>query len=96
MLGVNEAEIFSPKRNNELLGEGWSWSNRHTGKVMHKKCAVSMHVDKGNLYIKLNKENDGAVKLFKSSDSKTFLYMRMVLLTYFIEEVTDTTLKDVR
>lgn len=76
---LSEAEIFSPERSNGLLGDGWKWSERYIGKVLHEESGASIVVEGGSVWF--NSDNSTTASLL-IENTGVYPYIKMVLLTY--------------
>jgi len=81
---LDRAGIYSPDRDDSLLGDGWKWSERHLGKVEHQEDDVILRVEHGSLWFKLQRTNNAKMKLEWAEE---YPYAKMVMITYFPEVV---------
>lgn len=80
MGALDRAGIYSPERDDTILGDGWEWSERHLGKVEHQENDVIMRVENNSLWFKLQRTNNAKMKLEWAED---YPYFKMMMLTHF-------------
>jgi len=83
------AEIYSPERGDESLGDGWQWSERHLCQVNSERYKLYLQADA--LWFKLRKSNQAAVCITEDDEPEDFPVIKMVMLTHSPEAISSLT-----
>lgn len=70
------AEVYSPERSSDILGDGWNWSERHLCRVRSDNAV--MYVDGGTLWFDVRCSNKKSMRLDENIE---FPIVKMVMLT---------------
>jgi len=88
-MGLSSAGIFSPERSDDLLGDGWEWSERHLCRVVSDRYKIYVQADA--LWIQVRNSNQGAVCITNDNEPEDFPVIKMVMLTYSPEAMRELT-----
>lgn len=78
-MNLTSLDTICPDRSDDVLGDGWSWSDRHMLRV--NSSDYRLYVDTSHLWIQARSSNQGAVRIEKDTWSNHALVVKMVLLT---------------
>lgn len=78
-MAITNFETVNIVRSNNLLGDTWTWSNRHIEKVENVSKNMSLHVKDGGLWITLTNGPTPEIQIYTGEHP----CMTMVMFTYF-------------
>lgn len=78
-MAITNFETVNIVRSNNLLGDTWTWSNRHVEKVENVSKNISLAVKNGSLWVALTNSPTPEMRIYTGEHP----CMTMVMFTYF-------------
>lgn len=75
-MGLSSAEVYSPERSSDPLGNGWRWSERYVLRVRSDNAV--MYIEGGSLWFNVRHSKKRAMRVDSNMD---FPVAKMIMLT---------------
>lgn len=84
-MAITNFRAITIVRSNDLLGDTWTWSNRHIQKVESVFKNMSLAVRDGGIWIALTNGPTPELRIYTGE----YLCMKMVMFTHFEEALEE-------